>query len=390
MLNHFVFRCKECGYTEPLDHVLKSQIIEEYIKTKQGDFEQREETLKKKEQEFEQKRKNENEIVEREATKKTAGLTRQLEIASQENQDLIKRVTTAEQIELELRQSNNALLQAKSSMELEVARRIDQIRERDRAEYSTQVETRHELELKEKEKVISGLRASVNELNRKLRQESPQLIGEVGEIHVEEILRNEFPSDEFLPVPKGRAGADVIQTVKGVRGAYGKIIIEVKRTKNWSVEWITKIKHDQQEAHAELAVIVTETMPPSEKKRFLQSSGVWVCDLFVFRELILSLRTQLKSIYELRSVKENEKSKAINVYAYVNSPEFNLAVMSIVDNVSAVKGILNSERETMLKSWSKHEKLIERIQTSTFKIQADIELLSGEMPKATGTPNNVA
>lgn len=52
----------------------------------------------------------------------------------------------------------------------------------------------------------------VNEdLKRKLEQGSQQLQGEALERSLEEKLKQIFPNDDFLPIPKGFEGADILQ-----------------------------------------------------------------------------------------------------------------------------------------------------------------------------------
>ncbi|MGL1260134.1 DUF2130 domain-containing protein, partial [Vibrio parahaemolyticus] len=70
-----------------------------------------------------------------------------------------------------------------------------------------------------------------------------QLQGEVQELLLEEILKQTFPFDKIEEVGKGVRGADCIQIVRNGTGTeVGKIIYESKRTKDFSQDWIEKLK----------------------------------------------------------------------------------------------------------------------------------------------------
>jgi hypothetical protein len=81
-------------------------------------------------------------------------------------------------------------------------------------------------------------------------------------LELEALLRERFPWDTIDPVPKGEYGGDALQRVVGSHGQpCGTIIWESKRTKNWSDGWLVKLREDQRAAKAELAVIVSQSLP---------------------------------------------------------------------------------------------------------------------------------
>ncbi|NJM94281.1 MAG: DUF2130 domain-containing protein [Cytophagales bacterium] len=138
------------------------------------------------------------------------------------------------------------------------------------------LERQHEIEekakLKEREsfelerlkllKQIDDNKKLAEEMKRKAEQGSMQLQGEVQEMALEELLMRSYPFDRVEEVPKGVNGADVIQTVISASQAVcGRIVYESKRTKAFAQEWIEKLKQDQITCRADLAVIVTETLP---------------------------------------------------------------------------------------------------------------------------------
>jgi hypothetical protein len=132
------------------------------------------------------------------------------------------------------------------------------------------------LEDAEKDKRLSDAMKANDELRRKLQQGSQQLQGEVLELALEDLISQTFPWDLVQPVPKGINGADIIQRVQNPNGDLaGSIIWESKRTKAWSDGWIQKIKDDQRQAKADIAILVSEALP-KDCSHFKQVSGIWV------------------------------------------------------------------------------------------------------------------
>ena len=108
---------------------------------------------------------------------------------------------------------------------------------------------------------MGDMRNQIEELKKKAEQGSQKIQGEVLELELEGVLKEEFPFDEINPVPSGIKGADIMQIVKTQSGRVcGKILWETKRTKIWSDSWLQKLKDDQRAVKADLAVIVSEAL----------------------------------------------------------------------------------------------------------------------------------
>jgi len=178
--------------------------------------------------------------------------------------------------ELQLRKEKRDLEIAKKNLELEVARKVDAERQHIREDALKEAAEQHRLKDAEKDHKLQEALKMNEELNRKLQQGSQQTQGEVLELDLEDVLRDCCRFDEILPVPKGVRGADVLQRVNSRSGVCcGLIIWEAKRTKNWSDTWISKLKGDQQEAKADIAVLVTDVLP-KDIDCFGMRDRVWI------------------------------------------------------------------------------------------------------------------
>ena len=135
-----------------------------------------------------------------------------------------------------------------------------------------------------------------------------------------------FPFDVFEDVKKGARGADICQWVRNNFGKEcGMILWEAKNAQQFSKEWITKLKKDQQEAGADIAVIATVTLP-KEIGGFGIMDDVWVTDYKTAMCLAMALRHGLINVAREKMVVANQSTVKDIVYRYVTSQEFTLQI----------------------------------------------------------------
>jgi hypothetical protein len=220
-----------------------------------------------------------------------------------------------------------------------------------------------------------------DELKRKLEQGSQQTQGEVLEIELENRLKQEFPTDEIKPVPKGINGADIVQIVKTSRGqTCGTIIWETKRTKAWSNEWILKLKEDQRQMKAELAVIITQALPQAVK-RFGHYDGIWVGEYDLALGLAYALRFQLLEVTSVKSAAVGKNEKMEILYTYLTGIEFKQRVEAILETFSSFQDDIEKEKRWFAQKWAKQEKNLRKVMDHTLGMHGDLQ---GIMGKAIG------
>jgi hypothetical protein len=321
--------------------------------------------------------KAEKEKLIKEAKKEAlAALELEFKDLKEQNEEKDKKLEEARKADLEFRKRMRELEEQKKSIELEVARKIDKEREKIKQNTLEMFMEEHRLKDLEKEKKISDMLKTIEDLKRKAQQGSMQTQGEVLELDIEGLLKAIFPTDEIEPVPKGMRGADILQKVFN-RGQYcGTIIWEAKHTKTWSDSWVSKLKDDQRAAKAEIAILATETMPKGVNS-FTQIDGVWVTDFSLVGNLAEVLRKGIIDIFQLKrsSVGKNEKMEFL--YDYLSGPEFKQKVEVIIEAFKVMKEDLDHERRSMTKMWAKREKQIERVILNTGSMYGDMQGIIG-------------
>ncbi|MBI3766380.1 MAG: DUF2130 domain-containing protein [Ignavibacteriales bacterium] len=292
-----------------------------------------------------------------------AGKSKQLELSQKQELDLRKR-----QRELEEREQN---------LKLENERTLDQERKKIRENAEKKVAEEYHMRELEKYKQLNDLRRQIEEWKRKAELTSQQVQGEVQEIELETVLAQQFKMDTIEPVAKGVRGADIIQRVHDENGRLcGSIIWESKRTKNWGGDWVQKLKDDQRNAKAEIAVIVSSALP-KEVNGFGKYEGVWVTDFPTAIGLATALRLNLIDVAHASNALQGKNDKMELIYKYLLGTAFKQRVEAIVESFVSMKADLDAEKRSMEKIWAKRESQIERVIKNTAGMYGDLQGIIG-------------
>jgi hypothetical protein len=204
-----------------------------------------------------------------------------------------------------------------------------------------------------------------------------QLQGEVLELLLEELLQATFPFDKIEEVGKGVRGADCIQTVRNQFGnEAGRIIYESKRTKDFSNDWIEKLKSDMRTLGADVAVIVTQALP-KDMERFGEKDGVYICTFAEVRSVSLLLRNAILKIADAKKSQDNKGDKMVMLYDYLTGGEFSENWKAIREGFLSMKLSIQRERDAMEKLWKAREKQLEKVLINAAQIKGSVEGIAG-------------
>ena len=281
--------------------------------------------------------------------------------------------------ELALRRQLREMEEAKKNQDLEYQRRLDA--ERKKIEEHARSAAGEDLARREaqwKAQLDSALRKAAD-LERRLEQGSQQLQGEAFELSLEALLKGAFPLDEIVPVAKGVNGADLIQRVRSPSGLVcGTILWEAKQTKAWQPAWLRKLKDEQQAIGAELAVIVTATMPRDSREPFLREADVWVARFDAARPLAEALRATLIEVHRQRQANLGRSEKVEILYNYLCSPQFTQRMKSVVEGFAAMRQDLEAEKMAMARIWKKREAQLVRMSDGLLGVVGDLQGIGQE------------
>ena len=263
-------------------------------------------------------------------------------------------------------------------IDLTIQKKVDAGTAAIRAQASLQAERNIGLKVTEREETIKSMRLEIDNLVRKAEQGSQQSQGEALEVEIEGLLSSTFPFDEIVPVAKGVHGGDILQQVRNPSGKdCGSILWELKRTKTWSDSWLPKLREDQRQAKAEVAILVTQVLPKGVGS-FDIKERVWITQPATVVPLATLLRQKLIEVALARQSVEGMQSRSEMVYHYMTGQKFRQRVEAIVEAFSTMREDLNSEKKAVTKGWAKRETQIERVMQGTVGMYGDLQGIAGK------------
>jgi hypothetical protein len=397
-----LIKCPNCGHEFDVEEALSGKLeahfkaeYEKKVAEQANRFNEERLKLEEEKVRFEKVKENENELFQEKLQKKIdaeklkiqskaqEAVEQQLKMLTDENEQRKQENKLLKSKELELLQKEAKLREQQE--DLKMAMEKEMLAKQQEIETKARAKERESFEL-EKVKLLKQIddnKKLAEEMKRKAEQGSMQMQGEVQELALEELLRTSYPFDEIKEVGKGISGADCIQTViNSTQQVCGSIVYESKRTKNFANDWIEKLKQDQIKCKADVAVIVTETLP-SDMDRFGEKNGVWICGFHEVKSLSMVLREMLLRMNSVQLAQENKGDKMELLYNYLTSNEFVQNINRIVENYDAMINQLNSEKKAMMKIWSTREKQIWVVQENMAALFGSIKGIAGSALETT-------
>ncbi|HET7060970.1 MAG TPA: DUF2130 domain-containing protein, partial [Nitrosospira sp.] len=346
-MNEPLITCPRCKAEIPLTESLAAPLItatrqqyEQQLLQKDGEIAKRERGIREREKEVaEAKRTLDDQVASQvakqlnsERSRLIAEETRKAKLAAAaeldsrtreiaELHEVLKgrdeKLAAAQKAQAELVKKQRELDDARRELELTIEQRVQHGLTAARMLAKQEAEESLRLKVMEKDQTIAAMQQKIEDLKRRAEQGSQQLQGEVQELMLESLLRAKFPFDAIEPVPKGEFGGDVLHRVIATTGQTGGTILwETKRTRNWSDLWLAKLREDQRAAKAEIAVIVTQTLPKGIET-FELIDGIWVTHPRAALPVALVLRHSLLELALARQSSEGLQTKTELVYQYL-------------------------------------------------------------------------
>lgn len=395
--------CPNCHTEIKLTESLAAPLVaetrrqfEQQLAAKEADFGRREAALKKTQDDLARAREAIDEqvaarlkverasIAETEAKKARTALANDLEQRDRQLAELQQNLTAnnaklaeAQAAQAEIMRKSRELDDAKREVQLTVEKKVQENLTAIRDKAKLEAEESLKSKVSEKEAQIAGMQRQIEELQRKASQGSQQLQGEALELELESLLRGRFPRDLIEPVPKGEFGGDVLHRVLGPAGqSCGAILWESKRTKNWSDGWLAKLRDDQRAAKAEIALIISATLPKGVET-FDLVDNVWVSEPRFAIPLAIALRESLINLTGSRQAAIGQQTKMELVYQYLTGPRFRHRIDAIVEKFTDMQADLDRERKTMMRMWAKREEQLKGVLDSTAGLYGDLQGIAG-------------
>lgn len=374
--------CPKCGNSFNAEQALAHEVEEKLRNEYNQKFKGLQDKLVKEAETKELQYKKEQELAKKEAEEKYKIKVREdYELQLKDYQETLAKKTQEnlelKNKELELLKKARLMEEQKAEMEIEMGKKLLDGQRLIEETAKRKAEEENQFKLKEKDMLVEQLTKQVTDMQKRIEQGSMQVQGEVQELALEELLRSIFPFDLIGEVGKGVKGADVIHTIRNSTGKEcGTIIYESKRTKNFSNDWIDKLKTDLRGQKADIAVIVTEAMP-KDMDRFGQKDGIWICTFAEFKGVAAVLRESLIRITDIKFSQENKGDKMQMLYDFLTGNEFKQHIEAIVEGFSSMKTSLSKEKLAMERIWAERDKQLDKVLMNMSGMYGSIKGIAG-------------
>ena len=410
--------CPNCGISIDIDeifyhqiesklkqeHLKKQKALEDEIKAKREEYKRHLDTLKAQQEAMKLEKEKFDDMVKMATQKQLIEEKNKLyakikEEVAKEQQDSMKllqdeltqkskqiqELNTAkieieklkrEKEEIELQVKAKAQQELNAKLQEEKAKLQQSLKELTESKLK-EIQESQELKLKEKDQQLEQLKKSLEDAKRKAEQGSMQVQGETLELEIESWLESHFPFDTITEVKKGAFGADCVQTIhtREMQNC-GVICYESKNTKAWSDGWIDKLKQDMLKVKADIGVLVTSVYPNGmDRMGFVD--GIWVCSLDEFKGSVALLRESLIRVHKSIQKEENKTDKMSMLYSYLTSNEFQMQLRAIVDGFMQMQSELDKEKRSLMASWKRRQKLIDKVLENTTQMYGSLQGIAG-------------
>ncbi|PJB88820.1 DUF2130 domain-containing protein [Candidatus Roizmanbacteria bacterium CG_4_9_14_0_8_um_filter_34_12] len=364
--------CPHCKKPIPLTEALSHQLQEKY----QTEYRQKY---------FDAVKKKEHELTETLKIKIAKEMEMQLKDKANEIDDLRKQNKQLQEQFLELNRLIRSLKTENEQKNIEMEKKLIVEQEKIREEEKKRQDETYRMKMLEYDKKLQDALKTNDDLKRKLEQGSQQTQGEVLELELENILKQEFPYDEISPVAKGVKGGDIIQTIKNQSGRdCGKVIWEMKRTKAWSEGWVSKLKEDQRQVKADVSILITQVLP-NNIKNFGLYHDVWVGGFDAIIGLAMAVRSSLISLAGIKQSMVGKAEKKEILWNYLTGIEFRQRVEAIYEAYQQQRIEIQKERDWFTKKWAKEEKNTQLVLENILGMHGDLEGIVGKtLPEIKG------
>ena len=224
----------------------------------------------------------------------------------------------------------------------------------------------------ELKKVQSGVKSAMS----KTETPSVEIQGEIAEEVLFDDLESAFSDDDFHRIKKGKSGADIHQIVISSSGHQaGSILYESKNTRNWSNDWVPKLRANMQESGATVALLVSKAFPAKEKDVLAQlEDRIWLCKPGIHLPAFVRAIREGIIMGHRRDVLDEYSSKTDKqvLYEYITG-DFVEQIKNIVRVYNELSEEIIKEQKAFKTKWSKRQKVLDQLADSMTGIAGSIQ-----------------
>jgi hypothetical protein len=151
----------------------------------------------------------------------------------------------------------------------------------------------------------------------------------------------------------------------------------VLQTRAWNDRWLAKLRNDQRESKADVALIVSSALPKGIDTFGLVGS-IWVGAPRFAIPLAIAIRQSLIEIASSRQVAPGRRSKTEMMYRYLTGPQFRQPIGAIIETSADMQAGLDRERRATTRLWAKRESQLNAIIAASVNFYGDLQDIAGQ------------
>jgi hypothetical protein len=294
------------------------------------------------------------------------------EIRAEEQQRLKEReLTISQRLEKKFQDSLEEERRKATKTALEGAQQhkktLDELRATLDREHKQELARQRADQVRDKENLLK----KVEHLERQLKKQTSNELGDGAEIDLYETLRQHFPDDRIKRVQKGQTGADIHQQIVYKDTVCGLIVFDSKNRQAWQRNFATKLLEDQVAANADHAVLTTTVFPAGARHVHLED-GVIVVHPQGAIHVVSILRNAVIRLHTRGLSQKERKGKMEDLYRLLTSSEHQARFQEATRLTTAILELDVQEKKAHDAVWKKRGRDTTRLQQVLSDIESEI------------------
>ena len=243
--------------------------------------------------------------------------------------------------------------------------------------------THKDMQLREKDIQIERAKAQVEDMSRKLNQSQSEIAGEAGEQNLYNLLKQEFPMDQFRRQKRGQSSSDIIHSIReGGLAPDTRIVYDNKASATITKRDIDKAKKYRDIHNTEYSLIVSSSIPDKHARNrlFGTADGVMLVHPSIIREVATTLRKGIIAIHKASESKQVRSTKEARLYEYMASREFRDTVNDLKACRSDLESLQTKEEKQHAALWTHRKNLVDSFKKAEINIMGKVYgIVEGEV-----------
>lgn len=213
----------------------------------------------------------------------------------------------------------------------------------------------------------------VQELKRKLEeQKTANQLGDGAEVDLFDTLRQHFPGDKIVRVPKGQAGPDIRHWVLYKGETCGQIVYDSKNQLKYMTQWATKLDQDKIDAGADHAILATTVFPAGKKEIYIDDSGVILVNPARAVHIAHLLRAAMIEMHKKGLGQRERTGKTNRLYGFIISNEYKQHFDQVLKLTDELLDLDVEEKKAHDKVWKERGQRLRKQQHALSEIDTKV------------------